>query len=193
MTSMRRLQSFNRSDSSLPPDTWDSKVDKFAVIRQQKEKLEWIEENYNAKKHFEVIDDIFTTENQKAKLDAAARCFLRRYKIQDPSMMRVETLMEELRKRIVTRENSLAQQGFFFRKNSSTDRPCAIVARENTKKSAALERKSQRKKEDSEAALETYRKIEAEKEKKRKRMRIVALIKERIKNSILKTTAAHNS
>ena len=139
---MRRLQSFNRSDSSLPPDTWDSKVDKFAVIRQQKEKLEWIEENYNAKKHFEVIDDIFTTENQKAKLDAAARCFLRRYKIQDPSMMRVETLMEELRKRIVTRENSLAQQGFFFRKNSSTDRPCAIVARENTKKSAALERKS---------------------------------------------------
>ena len=55
-------------------------------------------------------------------------------------MMRVETLMEELRKRIVTRENSLAQQGVFFRKNSSTDKPCAIV-RDTTKKSAALERK----------------------------------------------------
>ena len=40
MTTMRRLNSFARSDSALPPDTWDAKVDKFAVIRQQKEKLE---------------------------------------------------------------------------------------------------------------------------------------------------------
>ena len=136
---VRRGPSLQRQDSL--PDTWDSKVDKFAVVRAQKERLELFDDNYNSKKHFEVIDGIFTVEKQKAKLDADAPGFLRRYRPRETSTMRVETLMQELRERIRQRETAVAQQGVFFRKSVSAARPVAIVERNPKLGDPAKERK----------------------------------------------------
>ena len=54
--------------------------------------------------------------------------------------MRVENLMDELRERIRSRENAVAEQGVFFRKSASTVRPVAIVDRNPNQRNPARER-----------------------------------------------------